>query len=68
MKVWNRLLDSNVAAHSQPTGLRHGTLFVAVDSSVWLTELVRYRQAEILTRLQSAFGSDRIRRLSFRIG
>lgn len=68
VKVWNRLLDPNLAAHSQPVGLRHGTLFVAVDSNVWLDEIVRYRQAEILERLQSAFGSQVIRRISFRIG
>lgn len=68
VKVWNRLLDSNLAAHAQPVGLRHGTLFVAVDTNVWLNEIVRYRRAEILTRLQSAFGSQLIQRLSFRIG
>ena len=68
VKVWNRLLDSNVAAHSQPVGLRNGTLFVAVDSNVWLSEIVRYRQAEILTRLHSAFGQQIIRRISFRLG
>lgn len=68
VKVWNRLLDPNLAAHAQPVGLRKGTLFVAVDSNVWLDEIVRYRQAEILLRLQSAFGSQMIQRISFRIG
>ncbi|MCC7376624.1 MAG: DUF721 domain-containing protein [Verrucomicrobiales bacterium] len=68
IRVWNHLVDSNVAAHAQPVGLRNGTLFVDVDSSVWLSEIVRYRQREILTRLQSSFGSQFIRRISFRIG
>ena len=68
VKVWNRLLDSHLAAHAQPVGFRKGTLFVAVDSNVWLDEIVRYRQAEILERLQAAFGSQWIRRISFRIG
>ena len=48
LKVWNHLLDPNIVAHAQPTGLRNGTLFVAVDSSVWLSEIVRYRRKEIL--------------------
>lgn len=68
VKVWNRLLDPNLASHAQPVGLRNGTLFVAVDSNVWLSEIVRYRQAEVLERLQSAFGSQVIQRISFRLG
>jgi predicted nucleic acid-binding Zn ribbon protein len=68
LKVWNRLLDPNIASHAQPVGLRRGTLFVAVDSSVWLTEIVRFRQREILERLHASFGSTVIRKISFRLG
>jgi predicted nucleic acid-binding Zn ribbon protein len=68
VKVWNELLDPTVVAHAQPTGLRNGTLFVAVDSSVWLSEIVRYRRKEILDRLRHSFGRDLIRKLSFRLG
>jgi len=68
VKVWNHLLDPNITAHAQPTGLRGGTLFVAVDSSVWLSEIVRYRRKEILDRLQHSFGRDLITRISFRVG
>src|SRR5262245_59346759 len=53
VKVWNRLLDPHVAAHAQPVGLRRGTLFIRVNNSAWLSELVRYRQGEILERLQA---------------
>jgi predicted nucleic acid-binding Zn ribbon protein len=68
VKVWNDLLDPNIVAHAQPTGLRKGTLFVTVDSSVWLSELVRYRRKEILDRLQHSFGRDLITKISFRVG
>jgi predicted nucleic acid-binding Zn ribbon protein len=68
LKVWNHLLDPNIVAHAQPAGLRRGTLFVNVDSSVWLSELVRYRRQEILERLQHSFGKLLINRISFRIG
>ena len=54
-KVWNNLIDPVVTAHAQPTGLHKGTLFVSVDSSVWLSEIVRYRRKEILDRLQHSF-------------
>jgi predicted nucleic acid-binding Zn ribbon protein len=68
VKVWNNLLDPNIVAHAQPTGLWKGTLFVAVDSNVWLSEIVRYRRKEILDRLQHSFGRDLISRISFRVG
>ena len=68
VKVWNDLLDPNIVAHAQPVGLRKGTLFVTVDSSVWLSEIVRYRRKEILARLQHSFGHDFIGKISFRVG
>ena len=68
VKVWNHLLDPNIVAHAQPTGLNKGTLFVTVDSSVWLSEIVRYRRKEILARLHHSFGRELIKKISFRVG
>lgn len=68
VKVWNDLLDPAIVAHAQPTGLRKGTLFVTVDNSVWLSEIVRYRRKEILDRLQHSFGSTLIQKISYRVG
>ena len=68
VKVWNSLIDPAVTAHAQPENLHKGTLFVNVDSSVWLTEIVRYRRKEILDRLQHSFGKTTIQKISFRIG
>ena len=68
VKVWNNLIDPAIVAHAQPTGLHKGTLFVTVDSSVWLDEIVRYRRREILDRLQHSFGRDVMTRISFRVG
>ena len=68
VRVWNNLIDPNITAHAQPTGLHKGTLFVSVDSNVWLDEIVRYRRREILERLHHSFGRDLIARISFRAG
>ena len=68
VKVWNSLIDPNIVAHAQPAGVRKGTLFVNVDSNVWLAEIVRYRRKEILDRLQHSFGKNLIQRISFRVG
>ena len=67
-RVWNNLLDPTITAHAQPTGHRNGTLFVTVDSNVWLSEIVRYRRKEILDRLRHCFGRDLITKISFRVG
>jgi len=68
VKVWNSLIDPVITAHAQPAGVRNGTLFVTVDSSAWLSEIVRYRRKEILDRLQHSFGRAMIQKISFRIG
>lgn len=68
VKVWNELIDPTIVAHAQPVGIRKGTLFVTVDSSVWLSEIVRYRRKEILDRLQHGFGPTLIQKISFRLG
>ena len=68
VRVWNNLLDPQITAHAQPTGINKGTLFVSVDSDVWKDEIVRYRRKEILDRLQHSFGKDLITRISFRVG
>lgn len=68
VKVWNNLMDPQVTAHAQPAGLHKGTLFVTVDSSAWLDEIVRYRRREILDRLQHSFGKEMVKRISFRAG
>ena len=48
--------------------MHHGTLFVNVDSNVWLSEIVRYRRKEILDRLQHSFGRKMIQKISWRVG
>jgi hypothetical protein len=68
VRVWNALIDPNLTAHAQPANLAKGTLFVNVDSSVWLSEIVRYRRKEILDRMQNSFGKSRIQKISYRIG
>ena len=68
VRVWNSLIDPTIVAHAQPTGVRKGTLFVTVDSSVWLSEIVRYRRKEILDRLQHSFGPTLIQKISYRVG
>ena len=66
--LWKQIVDPRVAAHSQPVGLVRGTLFVSVDNSVWLEEIIRYRRREIIERVQDAMGKDVVKKISFRVG
>ncbi len=68
LEIWTRSLDPVITAHAQPTGLVKGTLFIAVDSNVWLDELNRYRRREILERLQHVLGRQVVQKISFRLG
>lgn len=68
VRAWEALVDPNITLHAKPTGLKNGTLYVTVDSSVWLSEIARYRAKEILNQLQSCFGPELIKRISFRLG
>jgi predicted nucleic acid-binding Zn ribbon protein len=67
VKVWNHLIDPLITQHAQPVGLARGTLFVNVDSHVWLDEIIRYRRREILERLRHSFGPEVIKKISFRV-
>ncbi len=68
LTVWRQAIDPLITAHAQPTALVKGTLFVSVDSNVWLDELQRYRRREILERMQHAMGREMIQKLSLRLG
>ena len=68
IKVWNNLIDPTVCAHAQPTSINKGTLFVTVDSSAWLSEIVQWRRKEIIGHMQNSFGKTLIARISFRCG
>jgi hypothetical protein len=67
-QIWPQVIDPTVAAHASPANFAKGTLFVLVDSNVWLDEIVRYRRHEILERLQTALGKTVVQKISFRLG
>lgn len=68
VKVWNQVIDPTIAAHAQPAGLTRGTLFVNVDSNVWLSEILRYRRTEILERIRHVVGAAMVQKVSYRVG
>lgn len=65
--LWPSVVDARTAAHCKPVGLVRGTLFVGVDSSAWLSEIVRYQRKEILERVQRVMGKETVKKISFRV-
>ncbi|MSU32475.1 MAG: DUF721 domain-containing protein [Pedosphaera sp.] len=68
LQIWPQIIDPQIVAHASPAGFAKGTLFVTVDSNVWLDEIVRYRRKEILERLQTSLGKTVVQKISFRLG
>jgi len=65
-KEWSALVGDSVAKHTRPGRLEKDCLIVFVDSSVWLHELSRYAETEMLTAVRNRFGA-KVRSLSLRL-
>lgn len=68
LNVWRNAIDPAIVEHTEPATLKNGTLIVNVDSSVWLSEISRFKKREILIKLQSCFGKEVIKNIKFRLG
>jgi predicted nucleic acid-binding Zn ribbon protein len=55
VEVWREVVGSVVAEHAQVRSVRDGVCTVAVDESVWATQL-RYLERGVLDRVASAVG------------
>jgi predicted nucleic acid-binding Zn ribbon protein len=49
---WPQIVGTHIAKHSKPDNFKDGILFIKVDSSVWLQELM-FQKETILRRLQA---------------
>jgi predicted nucleic acid-binding Zn ribbon protein len=63
---WDELVGGTLAAHGRPGGLDGGVLVVLVDEPAWATEW-RYRQGEVLRRLDEHLGPGVVARIEVRV-
>lgn len=61
---WREAVGETVARRTETLGVRGGTLWVAVENSVWMQELSA-RRKEILDRLATHAGHGTIRNIRF---
>jgi len=62
VEAWDEVVGDLVAEHSNATGIREGTLFVDVTSSVWMQELQLLR-GEIIERLNAHLGRSFVKQV-----
>lgn len=61
---WAERVGENIAQVTRPLRVSEGVLFVAVQSSAWLTEL-KMMEGEILKRLNAGRKRGRIKRIHY---
>jgi len=68
LEAWNAMVGDFIAAHSCPTNLREGVLYVRVLQPALHYQFETISKAEILRRLKQRFGGKTIREIKFRVG
>ena len=68
LEAWSAMVGDFIAAHSCPTNLREGVLYVRVVQPALHYQFETISKAEILRKLKQRFGGKIIRDVRFRIG
>ncbi len=66
-KQWKALVGEVVAAHTWPTRIKFRKLYVAVDNSVWLHQLL-YLKTTLMENIQARMEELHLEDIIFRIG
>jgi hypothetical protein len=64
---WSIIAGDQVARHSRPAHLDDNILYVYVDSSSWLNEIMRFYAADIRQRIQKEFGAPDIKQVRYQV-
>jgi predicted nucleic acid-binding Zn ribbon protein len=67
-EAWGKIVGDFIAAHSTPTALREGILYVRVLQPALHYELEQVSKIDILRKLKQRFGGKVIRDVRFRVG
>lgn len=62
---WAELVGRDLAAHTQPLGVRHGTLLVEADDPAF-GQALKWRERELVTRLGPVLGDGVVTGLQVR--
>ncbi len=65
-KVWEKLIDKNIAKNAYPIKIKNKVLFLRVSSPIWIQEL-RYKQKEIKEKINSTLGRKAVKEIKFKM-
>ncbi len=68
MRAWSQVVGEFIGAHSTPSALRDGVLYVRVLQPALHYELEQVSKAQILRKLKQRFGAKVIQTIKFRLG
>ena len=68
LRAWKDLVGDFIAAHSAPSSLKDGVLYVRVLQPTIHFELERVWRPKIIEKLKARFGARTVRELRFRLG
>jgi len=68
LELWPKISGKRISRHTKPTALKKGCLFVNVDRSAWLYELVQKHTEKLLKKIQAKVGEKKLVKIRFRIG
>jgi predicted nucleic acid-binding Zn ribbon protein len=67
-RAWSSIVGDFIAAHSAPTALRDGVLYVRVLQPALHYELEQVSRMDIVRKLKQRFGGKVVRDVRFRVG
>ncbi len=63
---WVEVVGEQVAEHTKPVTVHHGTLVVSVSDPAWAPQL-RFLESEVLSRARDVLGEPDLQRLQVRV-
>jgi len=67
IEIWQDAVGPRIARHSRPKRLQNKTLWVDVDSSVWMQQLY-FMEEKIKAKLNQIIGPSIINKIRFKLG
>lgn len=67
-KKWSEIVEEEIQSHTEAMYVKGNTLFVKVDSAVWLHYVSAFKIEEILKGLQAGYSKKFILEIKFYVG
>ena len=64
---WDEIVGEEISSHTEFEGIRGNTIFVWVDSAVWLHYITAFKKEELLKDVQEEYKSKFISDIKFRV-